>query len=682
MKITPACTVDKLHFDPEFFQDEVREGFYVSTMIKRYWAAQLVVLSEIAAICDRHGLKWFADCGSLIGAVRHEGFIPWDDDLDICMLRDDWEKFFEVAEKELPEGYKILTVRQEEKYEQIIGRVSNSVAIDIGAQHLEEFCGCPYTVGVDIFPLDGVYADEEKEADRIRRAKYLIDRYEKETKPSKRRELILEIERAYSECPVAEAEDVALMLFFVPRNTHRYPKDLFEHVARIPFENTYIYVPARYEEVLGIEYRNYMQVVKGWNFHVYPVYADQEETLRENIGRNPFRYTFDINELLLSIKRYTLKLINPPEQKDKEVVVFLPCRAKWWKTMESLWEKYAADETKEVHVLPIFYYDCDYNGTIGEKHDEREDFPEYVKVEECEKFDFEGIHPDKIVVQVPFDGWNSAMTVHEFFYSSNLQNFTDELIYVPCFDMDPPLKPDDKAALSIMPLIEQPVVVNADKVILKDEMMRQTYIDRLVQLSSEDTRQYWENKIVLMEAAEDNNAEVEQRGGKRCTRTSAELVPDEKNDNFVRDGSSEAKSDSYSDIADLNQWDALLQEHVGQKTIVYYVTINMIARHAQAAIDKIRRSLEIFEAAGDGICCIFEPQANLEGNIGELDEALQSEYQNIVAEVKSMKNVIYDCEGTALLHMDKWNAYYGEQGAIVHRCKALKIPIMIENIDI
>ena len=69
--------------DIGFFEAEEREGFFVSSMMKRYWAAQLKVLSDVARVCKKHNIRWFADCGTLLGAVRHGGYIPWDDDLDI-----------------------------------------------------------------------------------------------------------------------------------------------------------------------------------------------------------------------------------------------------------------------------------------------------------------------------------------------------------------------------------------------------------------------------------------------------------------------------------------------------------------------------------------------------------------------------------------------------------------------
>ena len=71
-----------VEFSHEYFEDEVRDGFYVNGLMKKCWAAQIEVLSDIASVCAKYNIKWYADCGTLLGAVRHGGFIPWDDDLD------------------------------------------------------------------------------------------------------------------------------------------------------------------------------------------------------------------------------------------------------------------------------------------------------------------------------------------------------------------------------------------------------------------------------------------------------------------------------------------------------------------------------------------------------------------------------------------------------------------------
>ena len=98
------------NFSDNFFQDETREGFLVEAEMKHAWAAELEVLVQIDKICAENGIMYYADSGTLLGAVRHKGFIPWDDDMDICMMRKDYIKFLSVASKGLPSSMKLLSI--------------------------------------------------------------------------------------------------------------------------------------------------------------------------------------------------------------------------------------------------------------------------------------------------------------------------------------------------------------------------------------------------------------------------------------------------------------------------------------------------------------------------------------------------------------------------------------------
>lgn len=101
----------KLDIPESFYQGEERCGYYVSPEMKKVWAVQLDLLNEFDRICKKHDIKYYAAYGTLIGAVRHKGYIPWDDDMDIIIMREDYDRFCRVAPAELEYPYFFHSVK-------------------------------------------------------------------------------------------------------------------------------------------------------------------------------------------------------------------------------------------------------------------------------------------------------------------------------------------------------------------------------------------------------------------------------------------------------------------------------------------------------------------------------------------------------------------------------------------
>ena len=86
-------------------QDEYIDGYFVSSKTKKIWNIELDMLKLLDDICKKYSLKYFVAYGTLLGAVRHKGLVPWDDDIDVFMLRDDYNKLARIAPAEIQSPY-------------------------------------------------------------------------------------------------------------------------------------------------------------------------------------------------------------------------------------------------------------------------------------------------------------------------------------------------------------------------------------------------------------------------------------------------------------------------------------------------------------------------------------------------------------------------------------------------
>lgn len=123
--------------------------------LKNVWNVELDILKKFDSFCKKHGLSYFADSETLLGAVRHKGFIPWDDDLDFVMFRKDYDKFIKLAKKEFKYPYFIQTGYNDAGYVGGLCHIRNS---ETSAMLKRNWPHTKYNQGIfiDVFPLDGV----------------------------------------------------------------------------------------------------------------------------------------------------------------------------------------------------------------------------------------------------------------------------------------------------------------------------------------------------------------------------------------------------------------------------------------------------------------------------------------------------------------------------------------------
>ena len=140
----------------EFLKAETRDGFYVSAKIKELWSVELDLAQELLRVCKKNNLKIFADCGTLLGAVRHKGFIPWDDDMDFSMLRADYEKLCRIAPEEFKFPYYLQYSNTGKGFINGHAKLRNSKTTGIVKDEMGRNLLYNQGIFIDIFPLDNV----------------------------------------------------------------------------------------------------------------------------------------------------------------------------------------------------------------------------------------------------------------------------------------------------------------------------------------------------------------------------------------------------------------------------------------------------------------------------------------------------------------------------------------------
>ncbi len=339
---------------------------------------------------------------------------------------------------------------------------------------------------------------------------------------------------------------------------------------------------------------------------------------------------------------------------DKKEIVFLPYKASMWDSLESVWKAAEAAHDCDACVIPIPYFDKNPDGSFKEEHYEGNLYPKDVPVTRYDEYDLETRHPDVIYIHNPYDECNHVTSVHPYFYSKNLRNFTEKLVYIPYFILGE-VNPEDQAAIDGMKhFCFLPGTIYADQVIVQSENMRQIYINEYIKAAKE---------MGL--------------GGEHIDRRFLEKK-------FLGTGSpklDKVLSTKKEDLEIPKEWLRVISKPDGsRKKIVFYNTsVSALLRYNEKMIRKMESVFAVFWENRDEAALLWRPHPLIQATIESMRPQLWEAYREIRDRYIEEGWGIYDDSADLDRAVVLSDAYYGDPSSVVELCRKKGMPVMLQN---
>lgn len=232
--------------------------------LRRQQERMLELLCEIDRICQKHGIRYWLSSGTLIGAVRHGGFIPWDDDLDIEMMREDYDRLMDILPTELPSTMALQNHRTDHTYFFFYAKVRDRRSLLSEGNNYDRMWK-EQGIYIDIFPLEYQPISIHKISEKTAGHMYKIWRTCTDDNLGIRkvmrlfhfnRRFVFPLLRLL--CSIS-GTDVITSGMGIPYHNPRFAKDIFP-LATLKFEGREFPVPHNYDHMLRLMYGDYMQL--------------------------------------------------------------------------------------------------------------------------------------------------------------------------------------------------------------------------------------------------------------------------------------------------------------------------------------------------------------------------------------------------------------------------------------
>uniref|UniRef100_UPI004056932C hypothetical protein n=1 Tax=Agathobacter sp. TaxID=2021311 RepID=UPI004056932C len=394
---------------------------------------------------------------------------------------------------------------------------------------------------------------------------------------------------------------------------------------------------------------NMIEISEGGDSISIPLIEEYCKQLYETYESLPRTNIVNIKKMIANMQMLLDKIVESVSNNItiRKEVVFLPYNATMWDSLESVWKEMSQNSSYDVYVVPIPYYEKNSDGSFGTLHYEGDLYPKYVQTVYYEDYDLEERHPDIIFIHNPYDQYNRITSVHPDYYSQRIKNYTDKLIYIPYFILDE-IDIADKARWSSIKHFAQTVgVINADMVIVQSEKMRQCYIEALVEMMGQHTREKWEKNIWGI-------------GSPKLDKVSIKI---KENTNIPK------------------QWMKAIKKADGslKKVILYNTSVNAFLQHDENMLQKIQDVLMTFKKVHNEIVLLWRPHPLMKSTILSMRPCLWNKYEKIVKQYKNEAWGIYDDSAELERAIAFSDAYYGDYSSVVQLCHKAGIPVMIQD---